>query len=206
MILLIDNYDSFTFNLVHFFGELGAACEVYRNDRLSVAQALAMAPDAIVLSPGPCTPNEAGICLDLIAAAAGQVPILGVCLGHQAIGQAFGGEVVRAPQPMHGKVSRVRHDGTDIFAGLPDGFSATRYHSLIVRRETLPATLLETARSDDGLIMGLRHAVLPVFGVQFHPESIASEHGHDLLRNFLAIAGGSNMPASDMPARQLHAA
>ncbi len=195
MILLIDNYDSFTFNLVHFLGDLGARCEVHRNDRISVDQALAMAPDAIVLSPGPCTPNEAGICLDLIAAAAGRVPILGVCLGHQAIGQAFGGEVVRAPAPMHGKVSRVHHDGTDIFAGLPDGFVATRYHSLVVRRETLPEVLLETARTDDGLVMGLRHAVLRVFGVQFHPESIASECGHDLLRNFLAIASGANAPA-----------
>ena len=195
MILLIDNYDSFTFNLVHFLGDLGARCDVHRNDRLSVAQALAMAPDAIVLSPGPCTPNEAGICLELIAAAAGRIPILGVCLGHQAIGQAFGGEVVRAPLPMHGKISRVHHDGSDIFAGIPDGFAATRYHSLIVRRDTLPATLLETARTDNGLIMGLRHRALPVFGVQFHPESIASEHGHDLLRNFLAIAGGANAPA-----------
>ncbi len=187
MILLIDNYDSFTFNLVHYLGD--------RNDRLSVAEALAMAPAAIVLSPGPCTPNEAGICLDLIQAAAGRVPILGVCLGHQAIGQAFGGEVVRAPAPMHGKLSRVQHDGSDIFAGIPDGFTATRYHSLIVRRATLPAVLLETARTADGLIMGLRHRALPVFGVQFHPESIASEHGHHLLRNFLAIAGGANSPA-----------
>jgi anthranilate synthase component II len=195
MILLIDNYDSFTFNLVHFLGELGARCEVVRNDQLSVDEALARAPEAIVLSPGPCTPNEAGICLDLILAAAGRVPLLGVCLGHQAIGQAFGGEVVRAPAPMHGKVSRVLHDDTDIFAGLPGAFSATRYHSLIVRRETLPAALLETARSEDGIVMGLRHRALPVFGVQFHPESIASEHGHDILRNFLAIARGSNAPA-----------
>ena len=194
MILLIDNYDSFTFNLVHFLGELGAACEVHRNDRLSVTQAMAMRPEAIVLSPGPCTPNDAGICLDLIAAAAGVVPLLGVCLGHQAIGQAFGGEVVRAPLPMHGKVGRMLHDGSDIFAGLPSPFAATRYHSLIVRRDTLPATLVETARTEDGLIMGLRHRALPVFGVQFHPESIASEHGHDLLRNFLAIARGANTP------------
>jgi anthranilate synthase component 2 len=195
MILLIDNYDSFTFNLVHFLGDLGARCEVFRNDRLSVADALARAPEAIVLSPGPCTPNEAGICLDLIAAAAGRVPVLGVCLGHQAIGQVFGGEVARAPQPMHGKVSRISHDGTDLFAGLPSPFSATRYHSLIVRAETLPAVLTATARSEDGLVMGLRHRALPVFGVQFHPESIASEHGHAILRNFLALARGSNTPS-----------
>ena len=154
MILLIDNYDSFTFNLVHFLGDLGARCEVRRNDRLSVAEALAMAPEAIVLSPGPCTPNEAGICLDLIAAAAGRIPMLGVCLGHQAIGQAFGGEVVRAPAPMHGKVSPILHDGTDIFAGVPSPFAATRYHSLVVRAKRLPPVLMETARTADGLIMG----------------------------------------------------
>jgi anthranilate synthase component 2 len=195
MILLIDNYDSFTFNLVHFLGDLGARCDVVRNDRLTVEDALALAPEAIVLSPGPCTPNEAGICLDLIAAAAGRVPLLGVCLGHQAIGQAFGGEVIRAPAPMHGKVSPVRHDGSDIFAGLPSPFTATRYHSLIVRAESLPDTLVATARTDDGIIMGLRHRTHAVFGVQFHPESIASEHGHDLLRNFLAIARGANAPA-----------
>jgi len=195
MILLIDNYDSFTFNLVHFLGDLGAHCDVRRNDALTVEQALALRPEAIVLSPGPCTPNEAGICLDLIRAAAGQVPLLGVCLGHQAIGQVFGGEVVRAPLPMHGKVSPVTHQGTDIFAGLPSPFAATRYHSLIVRRETLPDTLVPTAQTEDGLIMGLRHRSLPVFGVQFHPESIASEHGHDILANFLAIARGSNAPA-----------
>ena len=194
MILLIDNYDSFTFNLVHFLGDLGARCEVVRNDRLTVAEAMARAPEAIVLSPGPCTPTEAGICLDLIAAAAGKIPLLGVCLGHQAIGQAFGGEVVRAPVPMHGKVSQVSHDGSDIFAGIPSPFAATRYHSLIVRRETLPATLVATARTEDGIIMGLRHHALPVFGVQFHPESIASAHGHDLLRNFLAIARSANTP------------
>ena len=195
MILLIDNYDSFTFNLVHFLGDLGARCEVVRNDRLTVAEAMARAPEAIVLSPGPCTPNEAGICLDLISAAAGRIPILGVCLGHQAIGQAFGGEVARAPTPMHGKVSQVRHDGTDIFAGLPSPFAATRYHSLIVRAETMPPVLVPTAWADDGLVMGLRHRTLPIFGVQFHPESIASAHGHDLLRNFLALARGSNAPA-----------
>ncbi len=188
MILLIDNYDSFTFNLVHFLGDLGAVCDVRRNDALTPAAALALRPEAIVLSPGPCTPNEAGICLDLIAAAAGQVPILGVCLGHQAIGQAFGGAVVRAPAPMHGKISPISHHGSDIFAGLPSPFDATRYHSLIVAREGLPAALEATAFSPDGLIMGLRHRSLPVFGVQFHPESIASAHGHDILRNFLHIA------------------
>jgi anthranilate synthase component 2 len=202
MILLIDNYDSFTFNLVHFLGDLGARCAVWRNDALTVEQALDQRPEAIVLSPGPCTPNEAGICLDLIAAAAGRVPILGVCLGHQAIGQAFGGTVLRAPVPMHGKLSRVGHDDTDIFDGLPQHFRATRYHSLIVGRDSLPPALLETARTDDGIIMGMRHRSLPIFGVQFHPESIASEHGHDLLRNFLAIARGANTPAmADPPAR-----
>jgi len=188
MILLIDNYDSFTFNLVHYLGELGADCDVRRNDTLTAAQAMALNPDAIVLSPGPCTPNEAGICLDLIAAATGRIPILGVCLGHQAIGQAFGGEVIRAPTPMHGKVSRVHHSGTDIFAGLSNPFDATRYHSLVVRAETLPASLIATAQTEDGLIMGLRHRVHPIYGVQFHPESIASQHGHDLLRNFLNLA------------------
>jgi anthranilate synthase component II len=195
MILLIDNYDSFTFNLVHFLGDVGGVCDVRRNDTLSVAEAMAMAPEAIVLSPGPCTPNEAGICVDLIKAAAGKIPILGVCLGHQAIGQAFGGEVVRAPLPMHGKVSQVLHDGTDIFAGLPSPFAATRYHSLIVAAENLPEALQPTARTADGTIMGLRHRSMPIFGVQFHPESIASEHGHELLANFLAIVRGSNKPA-----------
>jgi anthranilate synthase/aminodeoxychorismate synthase-like glutamine amidotransferase len=195
MILLIDNYDSFTFNLVHFLGDVGASCVVRRNDTLSVAEALALQPEAIVLSPGPCTPNEAGICLDLIAAAAGKIPVLGVCLGHQAIGQAFGGEVKRAPVPMHGKVSLVFHQSSDIFAGLPSPFRATRYHSLIVERATLPDVLVPTAWTEDGLIMGLRHRVFPIFGVQFHPESIASEHGHELLANFLAIVRGANAPA-----------
>jgi anthranilate synthase component 2 len=192
MILLIDNYDSFTFNLVHYLGELGAECDVRRNDALSVAAAMALAPDAIVLSPGPCTPNEAGICCDLIRGAAGRIPILGVCLGHQAIGQVYGGEIVRAPAPMHGKVSRIHHTGSDIFAGLSNPFAATRYHSLIVRAQTLPECLVPTAHTEDGIIMGLRHAVLPIYGVQFHPESIASEHGHDLLRNFLQLAAGGN--------------
>jgi anthranilate synthase/aminodeoxychorismate synthase-like glutamine amidotransferase len=205
MILLIDNYDSFTFNLVHFLGDLGAVCEVHRNDRISVGQALARRPEAIVLSPGPCTPNEAGICLALIAAAAeARVPLLGVCLGHQAIGQAFGGEVVRAPVPMHGKLSRIVHDGTDLFADLPSPFQATRYHSLVVRRESFPEALVETARTaaaepGGSLVMGLRHRTLPLWGVQFHPESIASEHGHRLLRNFLALARGSDAPRE--PAR-----
>ena len=199
MILLIDNYDSFTFNLVHFLGDVGVSCTVRRNDGISVDEALALAPEAIVISPGPCTPDEAGICLDLIAAAAGRVPILGVCLGHQAIGQAFGGNVVRAGQPMHGKLSPVQHDGTDIFAGLPSPFQATRYHSLTVEPATLPETLAPTAWTQDGVIMGLRHRTLPVFGVQFHPESIASEHGHKILANFLAMARRPARP-------ELHAA
>jgi anthranilate synthase component 2 len=195
MILLIDNYDSFTFNLVHFLGDLGAECRVVRNDAWTVQQAMDSGPDAIVLSPGPCTPTEAGICCGLIRAAAGRVPLLGVCLGHQAIGQVFGGDVVRAAAPMHGKVSPVRHDGSDVFAGLPSPFQATRYHSLIVDAATLPDTLAATAWTGDGTIMGLRHRTMPVFGVQFHPESIASQHGHDILANFLAIARGANAPA-----------
>jgi anthranilate synthase component 2 len=196
MILLIDNYDSFTFNLVHFLGELGAECDVRRNDTLTPDEALALNPEAIVLSPGPCSPNEAGICLDLIRAAAGHVALLGVCLGHQAIGQVFGGEVVRAPAPMHGKVSPVFHHGTDVFEGLPSPFNATRYHSLTIAPESLPTSLQATARTEDGVIMGLRHKALPIFGVQFHPESIASEHGHKLLANFLALARGANAAAA----------
>jgi len=199
MILLIDNYDSFTFNLYHFLGDIGAQCEVWRNDKLSVQDALAMRPEAIVLSPGPCTPTEAGICLDLIGAAAGKIPLLGVCLGHQAIGQAFGGRVIRAPEPMHGKVSAITHGGTDILAGLPSPFRATRYHSLIVERDSVPQTLVPTAWTDDGLIMAMHHRLLPVYGVQFHPESIASEHGHAILANFLALARGTNAPSSDAP-------
>jgi glutamine amidotransferase of anthranilate synthase or aminodeoxychorismate synthase/anthranilate phosphoribosyltransferase len=198
MILIIDNYDSFTFNLVHFFGDLGADCVVRRNDRITPEEVLALQPEAIVLSPGPCTPNEAGICLDLIHAAAGKVPILGVCLGHQAIGQAFGGVVKRAPQPMHGKMAAIRHQGSDIFAGVPDAFEATRYHSLIVERDTLPETLVPTAFTEDGLIMGMRHRDLPIFGVQFHPESIATAHGHTLLRNFLALARGRNQGSAEI--------
>jgi anthranilate synthase/aminodeoxychorismate synthase-like glutamine amidotransferase len=194
MIVLIDNYDSFTFNLVQFLGDLGTPSEVWRNDAISVEAVVSMAPEAIVLSPGPCTPNEAGICLDLIRATAGRIPLLGVCLGHQAIGQAFGGAVVRAPSPMHGKVSAITHGGSDVFEGLPSPFQATRYHSLIVERATLPGELEPTAFTEDGIIMGLRHRTLPIFGVQFHPESIASEYGHEILANFLAIARGRNAP------------
>jgi anthranilate synthase/aminodeoxychorismate synthase-like glutamine amidotransferase len=194
MIVLIDNYDSFTFNLVQFLGDLGTPSEVWRNDAISVDAVVSMAPEAIVLSPGPCTPNEAGICLDLIRATAGKVPLLGVCLGHQAIGPAFGGAVVRAPSPMHGKVSAITHGGSDVFEGLPSPFQATRYHSLIVERSTLPGELEPTAFTEDGIIMGLRHRTLPIFGVQFHPESIASEYGHEILANFLAIARGRNAP------------
>ena len=189
MLLLIDNYDSFTYNLVHYLGELGAMAEVVRNDRISVAEAMAMKPQAIVLSPGPCTPNEAGICLDLIREAGPKIPLLGVCLGHQAIGQAFGGKVIRAPHLMHGKMSGIRHQAKGIFAKVPDGFAATRYHSLIVERESLPQNLEITAETEDGIIMGLQHKTKPIHGVQFHPESIASEHGHALLKNFLQQAG-----------------
>jgi anthranilate synthase component II len=188
MIVLIDNYDSFTFNLVHYFGELGEEVRVYRNDKIESAAVLAAKPDAIVLSPGPCTPKEAGICLDLIKAAGADIPVLGVCLGHQAIGEAFGGKVVRAPKPVHGKLSDIRHDGTGIFHGINSAFKATRYHSLVVERQSLPPELVATADTDDGLIMGLAHKRFPIHGVQFHPESIASEHGHLLLRNFLEIA------------------
>jgi anthranilate synthase component II len=190
MILLIDNYDSFTFNLFHFLGDLGVEVEVRRNDALTSQEALALQPEAIVLSPGPCTPNEAGICLPLIGAAAvAGVPLLGVCLGHQAIGQAFGGTVARAPEPVHGKVWDIHHRGADVFSGLPTPFRATRYHSLVVRQEDLPPELEVTAWTEDGLVMGLAHVSRPVWGVQFHPESIASQHGHDLLRNFLSLAG-----------------
>ena len=190
MLLLIDNYDSFTYNLVHYLGELGAACDVHRNDQLTVEAALALKPQAVVLSPGPCTPSEAGICLELIRAAArARVPLLGVCLGHQAIGQAFGGEVIRAALPMHGKLSTLRHAGKGMFAGLPERFQVTRYHSLIVERRSLPSDLEVTAEMADGMIMGLQHKRLPIHGVQFHPESIASEHGHALLANFLKAAG-----------------
>jgi len=189
MLLLIDNYDSFTYNLAHYLGELGAEVDVRRNDALSADDALALKPSHIVLSPGPCTPNEAGICLNLIGKAAkAKVPLLGVCLGHQAIGQAFGGEVVRAA-PMHGKTSAIHHKGQSVFHGLPSPFTATRYHSLIVARDGLPKELAITAETEDGTVMGLMHASLPIHGVQFHPESIATEHGHALLKNFLAVTG-----------------
>jgi anthranilate synthase component 2 len=191
-VTLIDNYDSFTFNLVHYFGELGAEVSVWRNDEIGVDDALAARPDAIVLSPGPCTPNEAGICLDLIRAASGTTPILGVCLGHQAIGQVFGGTVKRAPAPMHGKVSRISHNARGLFRGLNGPFKATRYHSLIIEREGAPAALEVSAESDDGLIMAVAHRALPIHGVQFHPESIESEHGHAVLRNFLDLARAFN--------------
>jgi anthranilate synthase component 2 len=189
MILLVDNYDSFTWNLVHYLGGLGVEVEVRRNDTLTVDEALALKPEAIVISPGPATPNEAGICLDLISRAAGEgVPVFGVCLGHQAIGQVFGGDVVRAPLPIHGKLSEVKHKGEGVFRGINGPFKATRYHSLVVKRDTLPADLAVTAETDDGLIMGLSHKALPVHGVQFHPESIASEHGKTILKNFLDLA------------------
>ena len=192
MLVLIDNYDSFTYNLVHYLGELGAACEVFRNDKITVDGVMKLAPKAIVLSPGPCTPNEAGICLDLIAQAGPKIPLLGVCLGHQAIGQAYGGKVIRAPQPMHGKLSKIGSKGQGLFKGLPKQFEVTRYHSLVVERESLPDCLTitaETSASEGRLIMGLQHKTHPVHGVQFHPESIASEHGHALLANFLELAG-----------------
>ncbi len=188
MILLIDNYDSFTYNLFHYLGELGADVRVVRNDEISAAEALGMKPEGIVLSPGPCTPNEAGICLDVIKQADGAMPILGVCLGHQAIGQVYGGKVVRAPEPMHGKLSRVHHTGKSVFRGLNNDFLATRYHSLTIDPPSMPASLEVTATSDDGVIQGVMHKTHPVHGVQFHPESIASENGHALLANFLQIA------------------
>jgi anthranilate synthase component 2 len=192
-LLVIDNYDSFTYNLVHFLGELGADPTVVRNDKITLDEIDAMAPDAVVLSPGPCTPNEAGICLSLIDRFAPTTPLLGVCLGHQAIGQAMGGDVIRAPHLMHGKTSKINHTGKGLFRGLNSGFEATRYHSLIVKRETLPAVLEVTASTDDGLIMGVQHRTMPVHGVQFHPESIASENGHALLQNFLNIARDFNL-------------
>jgi len=188
LLLLIDNYDSFTYNLFHYLGQLGAEVVVRRNDELTSAAALALRPKAIVLSPGPYTPNEAGICLYLIKHANGSFPILGVCLGHQAIAQAYGARVVRAPQPMHGKLSKIHHKGTGLFRGLNNDFLATRYHSLTVAPDSVPASLEVTATSDDGVIQGLAHKAHPVHGVQFHPESIASENGHALLQNFLQIA------------------
>ena len=189
MLLLIDNYDSFTWNLYHYLSELGAEVVVHRNDALTVEEALALKPEAIVLSPGPCDPDRAGICLALIARAGVSIPMLGVCLGHQSIGQAFGAQVVRAPSPLHGKLSTITHDSKGVFAGLPSPMTVTRYHSLTVGRDSLPACLEVTAETEDGIVMGLQHRDLPIQGVQFHPESIASEHGHQLLRNFLALAG-----------------
>ena len=193
MILVIDNYDSFTYNLVHYLNELGAETDVYRNDAISVQEALGLKPEGVLLSPGPCTPNEAGICLDLLRAAPKDLPILGVCLGHQSIGQAFGGEVIRAKALMHGKTSPIHHTGKGVFKGLPNPFTATRYHSLSVRRETLPDVLEVTAWTDDGEVMGFQHKTRPVFGVQFHPESIATEGGHQLLANFLELAGARRL-------------
>ena len=192
-LLVIDNYDSFTYNLVHFLGELGADSTVRRNDKISLDEVAAMAPDGIVLSPGPGTPDTAGICLAAIERFAATTPMLGVCLGHQAMGQAMGGDVIRAPQLMHGKTSRINHKGKGLFRGLNSGFEATRYHSLTVKRETLPETLEVTATTDDGLIMGLQHRKLPLHGVQFHPESIASENGHALLQNFLNLTRDFNL-------------
>ena len=191
MIVLIDNYDSFTFNLFHYLAGLGADVVVHRNDKISVADVMALEPNAIVLSPGPCTPNEAGICLDLIAKASPTTPILGVCLGHQAIGQAFGGKVVRAA-PLHGKVSEISHTGAGVFRGINGPLKATRYHSLVVERSSMPSALTVNAETADRLVMGLMHESLPVHGVQFHPESIASEHGHLMLRNFLELAAAWN--------------
>ena len=210
MIVLIDNYDSFTFNLVHYFGGLGAEVVVHRNDKITVEDVVAGGPAAIVLSPGPCTPNEAGICLGLVQRAAASIPILGVCLGHQAIGQAFGGKVVRAPVPIHGKVSEMKHQGQGIFRGINGPFKATRYHSLVVERASVPRDLTVSAETED-LVMGLQHKTLPVHGVQFHPESIASEHGHLILKNFLELAaqwnattGRNTVRAQAKPRRRVH--
>ena len=196
MILVVDNYDSFTYNLVHYLAELGAPTHVIRNDDLSVEEAWALKPDAVLLSPGPCAPDQAGICLPLITSAPHDMPILGVCLGHQSIGQAFGGDVIRAKALMHGKTSPIEHGGQGVFAGLPSPFTATRYHSLAVKRETLPDVLEVTAWTADGEIMGLAHKSRPIHGVQFHPESIATQHGHDLLANFLDLAGVRRLAAA----------
>jgi anthranilate synthase component 2 len=196
MILVIDNYDSFTWNLVQYLKEIGAEPEVARNDALSAAEALAKEPEAVLISPGPGTPDEGGVALDLVAACAeARMPLLGICLGHQAIGQAFGGRVTRAPAPMHGKVSAIAHDASGVFATLPSPFAATRYHSLCIAADSIPACLIVNATAGDGTVQGVRHAALPIHGVQFHPESIASEHGHRLLANFLALAGAIPAPA-----------
>ena len=194
MFLLIDNYDSFTYNLYHFLGELGAEVEVRRNDRITVDEITAMQPQGIVISPGPCDPDRAGICLELVERCAATIPMLGVCMGHQTMGQLFGGTVTRAPVPMHGKVSTVTNNGTGVFDGLPDRFEVTRYHSLVVTVEGWPDVLEKTAWTDDGIIMGLKHRDYPCWGVQFHPESIASEHGHRMLANFLRLAGFNGKP------------
>ncbi len=191
MFVLIDNYDSFTYNLFHYLGELGADIVVHRNDQISVDEILNLAPQGVIMSPGPCTPDEAGICLEIVERCAGKLPLLGVCLGHQSIAQAMGGKVIRAPYLMHGKVSKIVHEGRGLFAGLPDSFDATRYHSLTVEPESLPKCLEVTAQTEDGIIMGLSHTEFEVHGVQFHPESIASQNGHDLLKNFLDRAATS---------------
>ena len=196
MFLLIDNYDSFTYNLRHYLGELGAEVDVRRNDSLTVAEAIELKPQGLVISPGPCDPDRAGICLDLIEKAHRDIPIFGVCLGHQCIGQAFGGKVVRSPKPMHGKVSSINHEDVGVLKGLANPFTATRYHSLMVARDGFPDCLEITASSDDGVIQGLQHRELPIFGVQFHPESIASEHGHQILKNFIEIAGRNRKKAA----------
>lgn len=196
MILVIDNYDSFTYNLVHYLNELGAETRVYRNDAITTEQALALKPQAVLLSPGPCTPDEAGICLDLLARAPRDLPILGVCLGHQAMGQAEGGKVIRAKTLMHGKTDSIRHNGAGLFKDIPSPFTATRYHSLAIDRSSLPNTLEVTAWTDDGEIMGVQHRDRPMYGVQFHPESIATQYGHEMLANFLDLAGVDRSPAA----------
>ena len=201
-VTLIDNYDSFTFNLVHYLGELGADVTVHRNDEISVAEIIADDPDAILLSPGPCTPYEAGICMDLIARTGDSIPLFGVCLGHQAIGAVYGGDVIRAPMPMHGKMSEILHQGQTVFRGINGPFQATRYHSLIVGRDSMPEALAITAETKDGIVMGLSHRTNPVHGVQFHPESILSEHGHLILKNFLELADSWN--TSGKRTRKLH--
>jgi anthranilate synthase component II len=205
MIILIDNYDSFTFNLFHYLGELGAQVVVHRNDKVTAAEVLDAEPEAIVLSPGPCTPDDAGICLDLIKAASATIPVFGVCLGHQAIGQAFGGKVVRAPTLVHGKLSLIKHQGSGVFRGINGPFQATRYHSLVVDRASMPAELSTVAETEDRLVMGLAHKSLPVHGVQFHPESIASEHGRVILKNFLDLAAAWNATSNRRPRRKARA-
>jgi anthranilate synthase component II len=205
MIVLIDNYDSFTFNLFHYLGELGAEVIVHRNDKVTAADVVAAEPEAIVLSPGPCTPDDAGICLDLIKAASATIPVFGVCLGHQAIGQVFGGKVVRAPTLVHGKLSLIKHQGSGVFRGINGPFQATRYHSLVVDRASMPAELATVAETDDRLVMGLAHKSLPVHGVQFHPESIASEHGRVILKDFLDLAAAWNASTNRRPRRKARA-